>query len=61
MSKAKDPHALVWETVDAKRILKRVEHLLEQAEQNLEGDNFDRDFVLGCVSAAHSLAAGRTK
>ena len=47
MSKAKDPHALVWETVDAKRILKRVEHLLEQAEQNLEGDNFDRDFVLG--------------
>lgn len=61
MVKTKDPHALVWETVDAKRILKRVEALLAEAEKNLEGENFDHDFVLGCVSAAHSLAAGRTK
>lgn len=48
-----------WAQIDAERKLQQIRILLETAQDNLEGDNFDHDFVLGCVSSALLVAVGK--
>lgn len=50
---------LAWAQVDAEVKLQKVRMLLEEAQENLEGDNFDRDYVLGCVSSALLVIMGK--
>ena len=50
---------LTWAQVDAEVKLQKVRMLLEEAQENLEGDNFDHDYVLGCVSSALLVIMGK--
>ena len=50
---------LAWAQVDAEVKLQKVRMLLEEAQENLEGDNFDHDYVLGCVSSALLVIMGK--
>lgn len=48
-----------WAQIDAEIKLQKIRMLLEEAQENLESDSVDHDYVLGCVSSALLVVIGK--